>query len=130
MEDIGKLNAIASRIINYGVDNVDLSMLNPEKKSSLLTDIAILLFKKGRIEEAVKTLVVSENKIILKKWFDDFVEERKSKYAALCAVALKDNINIEKWAVICLEDGNYETALLAFNALGKKDMVDFIKANF
>lgn len=130
MEDIGRLNAIASRIIDSGVDSVDLSMLSPEKKSSLLTDVAILLFKKGRIEEAVKALVVSENKTILKVWFNDFVEERKSKYAALCAVALKDSINAEKWAGYCMEDGYYETALEVFKFLGKKDMVDFVKTNF
>lgn len=129
-EDIGKLNAVASRIIDNGIDNVDLTMWSPERKSSLLTDVAILLFKKGRTEEAVRTLVVSGNQIMLKKWFNDFVEERKSKYAALCAIALKDNKNIEVWAGYCMEDGYYKTALEGFNTLNKKDMVNFVKTNF
>lgn len=130
MEDIGKLNAIASRIIDNGVDNVDLTMLSPDKKSSLLTDIAVLLFKKGRIEEAVRTLFVSGNKIVLQSWMKDFIEERKSKYVTLCAIALKDNANIETWAAFCLEDGYYDTALQAYEALGKKEMVAFVKSNF
>lgn len=128
--DSVEFSYIASKIIKKGINNVNFSMLPEDRKNSILSKVALLLYKENYYEEAIKIIDMSGNKYLIKSWMEEFISEKRSRYAVLCAIALKDSANIEKWAAICLEDGNYEIALQAYNTLEKKDMVDFIKANF
>ncbi len=121
---------LASRIVEKGVDNVDLSMLPWDKKMALLTDVAIILRKKGNFDEAVKALVMSGNVVKLRSWTEDFITMNKVKHATMCAIPIRDQANLEKLGMKCMNGGYYRLAAEAFKKLGKEDLADFVKMNF
>ncbi|MFH1637132.1 MAG: hypothetical protein ABIB71_01775 [Candidatus Woesearchaeota archaeon] len=121
---------LASKIVDKGLENTDLSMLPWDKKMVLLTDVAILLHKRGNYDDAVKAIIMSGNVIRMRLWVDEFLKTNKVKQATLCAIALKDKEKLERLGMMCMKEGYYRVAADAFKKVGKNDLAEFVKMNF
>jgi len=120
---------IASKIIKKGINNIDFSMLPEDRKSSILSKVALLLYKENHYEEAIKIIDMSGNKEMIKQWMEEFVSEKKSKYAALCAISLGNKEKIEELGMWCVDDGHYDVALVAFKSVNREDLMEFVRLN-
>lgn len=97
-------NEMAKMIIAKGVDNVNLEMLSPDQRKALYRDVAEILYRQGKTEEAIIAL--------MKGGFD------------LPADGLK-KIAEEKMSL-----GNYRGAYDFLTRAGQHDMAAFVKTNF
>lgn len=97
-------NEMAKMIVSKGVDNVNMDMLSPDQKKALYRDVAEILYRQGKTEDAIIAL--------MKGGFDLPMEGLKK-------------IAEEKMSI-----GNYQAAYNFLTRAGQHDMAAFIKSNF
>lgn len=122
--------SLSSMILEKGVRNVNLSMLDRATKNKLLTDVAEILLKQGKHTEAISTFAAAENMARLNSISKDFMEQKRFKFAALSLVPTKDRSKLEEMGHICIGEKLFNTAKKAFEAAGNTEMVSFIEENF
>ncbi len=127
---MGDFSVLTYRIVEMGFENADLSMLPPDKKKDILTDVAVLLRKKNETGNAVKALAMSGNVPMLREWEMEFLTLKDSKHAAVCAIASNDLANMERVGMMCVADGHYELAIDVFRSACRPELVNFVKANY
>jgi len=127
---MSQFGALARWVVKKGIDNLDASMLSPDVRKEVLTEVGLLLLKEGRIEEAVKAVVMAENREKLIEMGDEFMRQNKFEQATLAFIPTKDKQRLEKAAALCAKEGRYALALHAFIAAGNDEMARFIRDNF
>ena len=121
--------SLASKLIDQGIDKIDVSMLPEDYKKQILTEVAELLFNQGRLDDSARIISKSGNKEKQAEFGLKFVREGRP---ALAVDALMGSGNldlIKKAGVACMNNGNKEAALKAFVSIGDKEMEEFIKEN-
>ena len=121
---------LADMIMEKGIDNVNLAMLTPEKRKSILSHVAEKYAKKNNIHEAVRLFAMAENREKLVELFDWLLEQRRYKQAAIAVIPSDDKERQNRIAEICLRERLFETASNVYTAMGNTVMVKFISENF
>ncbi len=121
---------LADMIMEKGIDNVNISMLDENKRKSILSHVGNAYIKKNNIPEAVRLLAMAENKERLVELFDWLFEQRRYKQAALAIIPTDDKERQNKIAEICLRERLFESASNVYTAMGNDVMVKFITENF
>ncbi|MDP1760406.1 MAG: hypothetical protein Q8L01_03115 [Candidatus Woesebacteria bacterium] len=122
--------SLASKLIDNGIDSIDVSMLPVDYKKQILTEVAELLFNQGRLEDCAKTISKSCNPQKQVEFGIKFMAEGRPALAveALLNSGAKDLI--KKAGIACMNNGNRESAIKAFDSIEDKEMKKFIEENF
>lgn len=121
---------LAEMIMEKGIDNVNLTMLTPDKRKNILSHVGQVYVKKNNIPEAVRLLSLADNKEKLIELSDWLLEQRRYRQAALAILYTDDKERQNKIAEICLRQRMFETASNLYTAMGNDVMVRFISENF
>jgi len=121
---------LADMIMEKGIDNVNIAMLDESKRKGILTHVANAYIKKNNISEAVRLFAMARNKERLIELFDWLFEQRRYKQAALAIIPTDDKERQNRIAEICLREKLFESASNVYSAMGNDVMVKFISENF
>lgn len=122
--------SLASKLIDNGIDSIDVSMLPLDYKKQILTEVAELLFNQGRLEDCAKTISKSCNPQKQVEFGVKFMAEGRPALAveALLNSGAKDLM--KKAGIACMNNGNKESAIKAFDSIEDKEMKKFVEENF
>ncbi|MBI2546599.1 hypothetical protein HYV81_05465 [Candidatus Woesearchaeota archaeon] len=121
---------LADMIMEKGIDNVNLTMLTPEKRRNILSHVAEKYAKKNNIPEAVRLFAMAENREKLVELSDWLMEQRRYKQAAQAIIPTDDKERQNRIAEICLRERLFETASNVYTTMGNTVMAKFISENF
>ncbi len=121
---------LADMIMERGIDNVNIAMLDNSKKKNILTHVANAYIKKNNISEGVRLLAMADNKEKLIELADWLFEQRRYKLAAIAIMPTNDKERQNKIAETCLRERLFESASNVYSAMGNTVMTKFISENF
>ena len=122
--------SLASKLIEKGVQNIDVSMLPDEYKKQILTEVAELLFNQGRLDDSAKMISKSCNSVKQVEFGTKFLKEGRPTLAVESLMGSGANELIKKAGIACLNEGHKEAALKAFSSISDEEMKKFIEENF
>ena len=123
-------SVLARRIVEQGLDNINVSMLSNKTKCKVLTEAALIFLKKGNIPACIKSLSLGKNFTKLEDIGDTYLSQQNIELAALFFIASKNVKKTESIAKTCLEKGKIKLAYSAYQKLNDAKMCSFLKENF
>ena len=121
---------IVEKILKEGINSVNLSMLDENSRSRILSDVGEKLWKQNKFAEAIEIMAKANEIEKLKRLGDSFLAENKVELATLCFMPTKDKEKLNNAAVLCIKAKNYKLAAKAYEAADNRQMADFIQENF
>lgn len=122
--------SLASKLIEQGIDKLDVSMLPDDYKKQILTEVADLLFNQGRLEDAAKTISKSCNPPRQVEFGTKFLAEGRPALAVEALINSGAKDLMRKAGIASLNNGNREAAIKAFAAIEDNEMKKFVEENF
>lgn len=122
--------SLASKLIDNGIDNIDVSMLPENYKKQILTEVAELLLNQGRLEDAAKTISKSCNPQKQVEFGTKFLAEGRPALAVESLLDSGAKDLIKKAGIACMNEGNKESAIKAFSSIEDNEMKKFVEENF
>lgn len=121
--------SLASKLIDNGINKIDVSMLPEDYRKQILTEVAELLFNQGRLEDCASMIAKSGNKQKQIEFGIKFLQEGRPACAVDSLIGSDANDLLKKAGIACMNEGNKEAALKAFISINDKEMEEFIKEN-
>lgn len=121
--------SLASKLIENGVNKIDVSMLPEDYRKQILTEVAELLFNQGRLEDCAMMISKSNNVQKQVEFGEKFLKEGRPALAVDSLMDSGMNELMKKAGVACMVEGNREAALKAFRSFNDKEMEEFIEKN-
>jgi len=122
--------SLAAKLVEKGIESIDVSMLPPEHKKEILTEVAELLYNQGKLDDAAKMISKSGNHGKQVEFGKKFLEEGRFSLAVDALIGSNANELIKKAGIACMNIGNMDAALRAFISIGDNEMERFIRENF
>lgn len=101
---VNMTNPMAQLIATKGLNNVELGMLSPDQQKELLKEVAVILDRQGKREEAIIA-------------------------CRMAGLEVKQEV-IESIADAKMSAGNYKGAYEFLVKTGSEQMAEFVKSNF
>ena len=124
------MSYIASMVMEKGIDNMKLDMLDPASRKRMLGDAAEFLIKEKRFDEAAKALMMAEDFGKLKEIGLEYMGQKQYSIAAVFLVHTKEEPLLWELSGFCLNNGFYNSAAEIFKSLGREDCRAFVEQNF
>ncbi len=121
---------IVEKILKDGINSVNMSMLDEDARSKILSDVGEKLYKQNKFVEAIEIFSKANATERLIKIGDSFLFENKIELATLCFIPTKNKHRLNNAAVLCIQSKNYKLAAKAYEAAENKQMASFIQQNF
>ncbi len=121
--------SLASKLIENGINKIDVSMLPEDYRKQVLTEVAELLFNQGRLEDCASVISKSGNAQKQIEFGEKFLKEGRPALAVDSLINSGAKELIKKAGVACMVEGNKNAALKAFANLEDREMEEFIKEN-
>jgi methylmalonyl-CoA mutase cobalamin-binding subunit len=121
---------IITKIVEQGVQSVNVSMISADLRKKLLTEAGNILMHKGKHKEAAEAYYVGGNIELLQEQGKWFLEQRKPGVAAYFLLHIEKQEFLHDLAQQCVETHNLESARAVYEKLGDKVMVEFLEQNF
>ncbi len=110
-------------ILRKGVDNVNLSMFGEEMRNNIMNSVGEELIKKGKVAEAIKAFVATNNSERLVNIGDDFSSKGMYSDAIDCYKLAQNKDRLRVTGQTCLRDGQMVDAIRAYKLLNDNDML-------
>lgn len=121
---------IVEKILKYGINSIDLSMLDESARRKILCEAGEKLYRQNKFVEAIGLMEKANDIKKLTEMGDLFLSQNKAELAALCFIPTKDKQKLNDAAVLCIQSKNYKLAARAYEAADNSQMASFIKKNF
>lgn len=121
---------IINKIVNEGVDSVQLSALPKEVRSKLFTEAGNTLLHKRKLEEAAKCFALAENRDALLEHGRWYMKQQLLGAAAMFLLHVEDEEKLEELAKACIASNDIAAAKAIYSKLGNEVMLHFINKNF
>lgn len=118
------------KIINEGLDKIDVSSLSDDMKLNLLTQAGDALLKKKRLEEAAGAYDIADNKQKLRETAHWFEEQKRFADAAIFMRHVGTYDELIALAERCIAAGAIAAAKQLYKQAGDDHMVIFLEKNF
>lgn len=122
--------SLASKLIEQGIDKINVSMLPDDYKKQILTEVAELLFNQGRLEDAAKTISKSCNPQRQVEFGTKFLAEGRPALAVEALINSGAKDLMRKAGIASLNNGNKDAAIKAFSSMEDNEMKKFVEENF
>lgn len=120
---------ITEKIVNEGVQAVNVSMLSPDLRKRLMTEAGQTLMRQSRFKEAAHAFALGENKEELREQGRWFLKQQKIGLAAYFLIHVEDHEMLEQLAQRCIAANETDAAKEIYSALGDDTMLAFIREN-
>ena len=127
---MGMGHPLIDKIVDEGVDSINVSMLSPELRNALLTEAGTKLIHMNRIQEAADAFAMAGNQEKLWDHGRWFMEQQRYGTAALFLRHVARHDILEDLAVKCLERNDTRGAKAIYEVLQNDQMIKFIEENF
>jgi len=121
---------IIDKIVNEGVQAVNVSMLSSTLRGKLMSEAGSILMHQNRFAEAAHAFALAENKQELKEHGRWFLEQHKLGLAALFLLHVEDETFLQELAQKCLAVNEIEPAKQIYESLHDDIMLSFLRENF
>jgi len=110
-------------ILKKGIECVNLSMFGEEMRNNIMNSVGEELVKKGKVSEAVKAFVATNNSQRLVNIGDDFSSKGMYSDAIDCYKLAQNRERLRVTGETCLRDGQMVDAIRAYKLLNDKEML-------
>jgi len=121
---------LIDKIVNEGVQSINVSMLSPALRKALMTEAGNVLMHKGRFQEAAHAFSLGENKEMLREQGKWFLEQKRYGLAAYFLLHVEDEGVLQELAKDCIAANEYASAKAIYESLGDQTMLAFLRENF
>lgn len=116
-------------IVDKGLNNIDISMLDGNYKNTLFDEVGDLLMKQQRFEESAKAYFLSGRKDKIKEAVEYYLKLANTRVAGIYGYYLDDEKMVRHLGELCLRDGYFKTAKCIFEKLKDNEMLAFMQEN-
>jgi hypothetical protein len=121
---------LVEKIVNEGIQSVNVSMLSPQLRKTLLTEAGTVLMHKGRYEEAAHAFALGDNKEMLREQGHWFLEQNRYGLAAYFLLHVEREERLQELAKDCIAAGEINPAKAIYESLHDDTMLHFLRENF
>ncbi len=121
---------IITKIVEQGVDSVNVTMISADLRKKLLTEAGNILMHKNKYKEAARAYFVGNNTELLQEQGKWFLEQKKPGIAAYFLLYIESEQVLKDLAQECIQTNNLEAAHAVYEKLGDKTMIEFLNQNF
>ncbi|MBR9700644.1 hypothetical protein GOV11_02160 [Candidatus Woesearchaeota archaeon] len=121
---------LIDKIINDGIDSVNVDMLSDQLRFDLMSEAGKKLLHMGRLRESADAFAIGGNQEQLMEQGRWFLDQRRYGPAALFLRHAAHPDMLMELAQKCLAAGHVEEAAAVYESLGDETMAQFIKSNF
>jgi hypothetical protein len=126
---VGMGHPLIDKIVDEGVQSVNVSMLSPQLRLTLMSEAGSKLMHLGRYQEAGHAFSLANNKEALKEHGHWFLQQQRLAHAAYFLLHVEREEFLEDLAQKCIAANEIEAAKAIYNALGDQVMLHFIREN-
>ncbi|HLD11057.1 MAG TPA: hypothetical protein VJB89_03165 [Candidatus Nanoarchaeia archaeon] len=116
-------------IVDKGLDNIDVSMLDGDYKNNLFDELGDLFMKQQRFEESAKSYFLSGRKDKIEEAIKYYLKLNNIRVAGIYGYYIDEEKSMKQLGELCLREGYFKTAKKIFEKLKDKEMLEFIKEN-
>lgn len=121
---------LVDKIVNEGVQSINVSMLSPVLRKALLTEAGNVLMHKGRYEEAAHAFALGENQELLQEQGHWFLKQNRFGLAAFFLLHVEKEELLQELAKDCIAANEIPSAKAIYESLGDQTMLAFLRENF
>ena len=120
---------IIDKIVQQGVQAVNVSMLSPDLRKRLMTEAGHTLMRQGRFKEAAHAFSLGDNKEELREQGKWFLKQHKLGLAAYFLIHTEEEDALRQLAEACIAANEIDAAKEIYSSIGDETMLSFIREN-
>lgn len=120
---------LSDLILEKGIDHLKIKNVDENLKKALV-EAGYKLLKAGKTKEAVKALLLSQDKKKMEEMGLELLEKKDLINAAELLKGLGNKEILNEVGFFCVKEGLFQTALEVFEKADNQQMAKFIQANF